>query len=633
MTSSMTESYTMTTHDPLIGQQLGDYKIVDVIGHGGMGRVYRGYDEKLQRYAAVKVFDAKGVIDAEMDEYRERFQREARSVARLRHPNIVDVYQFNQTGTLYYMAMTLVEGRDLRTVLKEHVSAGTRLNREEMLRIISDVASALDYAHAEGVIHRDVKPSNIMIMADGHAMLTDFGLALNVPEGTIGTTFGSVHYIAPEQAMNSAMAVPQSDLYSLGVVLYEILTGKVPFDDPSAMSVALKHLSDPPPPLRKYNPEITPEVEQMVLRALDKDPERRYPDGDAFVRALENALGIRDEDDETRRVVIPDWAKEQARAVAQRVADQHEPKIPPPVVANAYDETITERAAPDKDKAKDTPPLVVPGVKPRSQPEKSKPASANNRLWNVGMVAGALLVIVGGVLIFGSMNASSDNGATSTAATQTEAAAIALAVTDEPTSTDVPIDRPTATLTEDATAVPTDENTEAPTDEPTSTPRPTQTPRATVTEVSATATSAPTQVAAAVDDDAQIQLIYDADTFILLNRSSEPADISGITFVQTVEGGRPREFPTTRWDGGGASLDALPPGDCFQIFTINVLVQDTPAMCTVRHKWDQASEPRWFWVNDDPDTVFEIVRGEQIIGECRVGDGECLVNVHREDAE
>jgi serine/threonine protein kinase len=622
----MTGKTSMTTNDPLIGQQLGDYQIVGVIGRGGMGRVYKGYDEKLQRYTAVKVFDAAGVVDEDMDEYRARFQREARAVARLRHPNIVDVYQFGQINTLYYMAMTLVEGRDLRTILKDHAAAGTRLSHEETLRITSDVAAALDYAHAEGVIHRDVKPSNIMIMADGHAMLTDFGLALNVPEGTIGTTFGTVHYIAPEQAMNSAMAVPQSDLYSLGVVLYEILTGKVPFDDQSAMSVALRHLSDPPPPLRKYNPDITPEVEAMVLRALDKDPERRWPNGDAFVRALENALGITDEDEATRRVVIPDWAKDQARVVAQRVADQHEPKIPPLVVAGANAETISERAAPVAEK--DTPPPAKPAlVSPRNAP--------GSQTRHIAVAGVTLAVVVVGVLLLSSPGTGSRSEVTPTAGpvTATDAAVVALDVTDEPTDTRAPADTPTATRrpsstpTDEPAAAVTGEATEAPTATLTRTPRPSSTPRLT-----ATPTPEPAEAAVDVEQDAQIRLVYDADTLILLNDSDAPADISGITFVQPVSGGRDLEFSTRRWDGGSAALTALPPGDCFQIYTVNVLVGDTPSLCNVRHKWDQASAPRWFWISDDPDALFEVVRGEAIIGECRVGAGECRVDVRR-DAE
>src|SRR5205823_9424120 len=130
-----------------------------------------------------------------------------------------------------------------------------------------------------GVIHRDIKPSNIMLDNENRAILTDFGLALSTAEGTLGDTFGSAHYIAPEQAVSSAKAVPQSDLYSLGICLYEMLTGKVPFDDPSAMSVALKHLNEPPPPPRLYNPNISDAVEQVIFKILDKDPLLRYETG------------------------------------------------------------------------------------------------------------------------------------------------------------------------------------------------------------------------------------------------------------------------------------------------------------------------------------------------------------------
>ena len=142
------------------------------------------------------------------------------------------------------------------------------------------------------MIHRDIKPSNIMVMPDNRAILTDFGLALSVPEGTMGNTFGSAHYIAPEQAISSANAVPQSDLYSLGVVLYQMLTGKVPFDDPSAMSVALKHLSEPPIPPRQLNPKLSPAVEKVVLKSLEKEPSKRFQSGVLMARALEEAFAF-----------------------------------------------------------------------------------------------------------------------------------------------------------------------------------------------------------------------------------------------------------------------------------------------------------------------------------------------------
>ena len=280
----------MVFSDPLIGQQLGDYQIDDLLGRGGMAHVYRGYDPKLQRYAAVKVIDANLLAKDNEDEYRQRFQREARAIAHLNHPNIVGVYQFGEVGVRYYMAMVFIEGRDLGQILKEHTVNGTLMPLDEVFQVIHDIGSALDYAHEVGVIHRDIKPSNIMVTHDHRAVLTDFGLALSVPEGTLGNTFGSAYYIAPEQAISSANAIAQSDLYSLGVVLFQMLTGRVPFDDPSAMSVALMHLSDTPPSPRSVNPALSPAVEQVVLKALEKEPSKRYQSGEQMARALESAL-------------------------------------------------------------------------------------------------------------------------------------------------------------------------------------------------------------------------------------------------------------------------------------------------------------------------------------------------------
>lgn len=275
--------------DPLIGQQLGDYRILSLLGRGGMARVYRGYDDKLERFSAVKVIDAGLIAGENEDEYRQRFLREARAIARLNHRNIVGVYQFGEVDQLVYMAMAFIEGRDLGHIVRD---GGPPLTLPQIVRIMHDMAGALDYAHAGGVIHRDVKPSNIMVTPEGAAVLTDFGLALSVPEGSIGATFGSAHYIAPEQALSSANAVPQSDLYSLGVVLYQLLAGRVPFDDPSAMSVALKHLSEAPPPPRVYNSSISEGVQRVVLKMLEKEPRDRYSSGEEMVRALEAALDL-----------------------------------------------------------------------------------------------------------------------------------------------------------------------------------------------------------------------------------------------------------------------------------------------------------------------------------------------------
>ncbi|MEL6309819.1 MAG: serine/threonine-protein kinase, partial [Chloroflexota bacterium] len=235
----------MTTTDPLIGKTLGDYNIESILGTGGMARVYKGLDTNLERYAAIKVVEPQLVASTDEAEYRERFLREARAIARLSHPNIVSIYQYNQVGNLYYIAMEYAPGDNLRDVLKSYIQQGRVMPTDELLVVLQNIADALDYAHKQNIIHRDVKPSNIIVNEEGRAVLTDFGLALNAMEGTVGNTFGSVHYIAPEQAISSAQSVAQSDQYSLGIVAYELLTGRVPFDDASAMSVALKHISDP----------------------------------------------------------------------------------------------------------------------------------------------------------------------------------------------------------------------------------------------------------------------------------------------------------------------------------------------------------------------------------------------------
>jgi hypothetical protein len=277
------------TDDPLSGRQLANYRLERLLGHGGMARVYYGWDESLQRPVAVKLLDARSRQD---DTYARRFVQEARAIATWRHENIVQVYYAGAEEGLYYYVMEYIDGLDLSRLLAQHAGPGQRLPDAEVVRIGRAVAAALDYAHARQVIHRDVKPANIMIAGDNRIVLTDFGLALAAHTGTIGETFGSPHYIAPEQARNSAQAVPQSDLYALGVILYEMLTGSPPFDDPSATTLALQHVLLPPPAPRSLNPDLNAAVELVLLQALHKQPHARYPSGQALMAALAAALAV-----------------------------------------------------------------------------------------------------------------------------------------------------------------------------------------------------------------------------------------------------------------------------------------------------------------------------------------------------
>lgn len=273
--------------DTLIGVRLGDYVIQSMIGRGGMARVYEGFDEKLNRRAAVKVIEAEHGAG---DEMTDRFIREARAVANLDHPNIVGVYQFGETPHLYYLAMKLVEGETLQAILRKKRKQRKFLGSDEIVKIISETAAAIDYAHKQGVIHRDIKPSNIICSRDDRTILTDFGLLMQLDgDSTLGTAFGTPRYIAPEQAISSHRSVPQSDIYSLGIVLYEMLTGQTPFDNDSPMSLALSHISSQPPSLRTFRNDVPPFVELVVLKALEKRPENRWQTATKMADALRAA--------------------------------------------------------------------------------------------------------------------------------------------------------------------------------------------------------------------------------------------------------------------------------------------------------------------------------------------------------
>ncbi len=268
-------------NDPLIGKQLDHYRLDTLLGRGGMARVYRAWDTRLRRHVALKVMDTPLNADT-----IQRFYREAQTIANLKHPNIIGIHAFGEAAGVLYMVMPLIEGADLA----QHRQKKEAFSPQEVLRMIREVCSALDYAHARGVIHRDVKPSNILLDKDGRAILSDFGLALLTETGTRGEIFGSPHYIAPEQAISSAKAVPQSDLYSVGIILYELFTGRLPFDSDEPIEVALKHLQETIPPPRQIRPDMPAALEAVILKALSRDIPSRYQTGKALVDALQAAL-------------------------------------------------------------------------------------------------------------------------------------------------------------------------------------------------------------------------------------------------------------------------------------------------------------------------------------------------------
>src|SRR5579859_1449901 len=271
----------------LEGQTLGKYQVLAPLGAGGMARVYRAYHAPLDRYVAIKVLRGELVTEPE---FLARFRREARAVAALRHPNIVQVFDFDVQAGLYYMVMELLEGDTLKARLLQRAGP---LPLGEAGRVLVDALAGLGYAHGEGLIHRDLKPANLMLTQRGQVVLTDFGIAQIVagPKQTLtGTLLGTLAYMAPEQGLRGECS-PCSDLYALGVVLYELLTGRVPFEADTPLAILLKHANEPLPPPSALNPALPAPVEQVVLQALSKEPADRYASAEAMSAALQAALG------------------------------------------------------------------------------------------------------------------------------------------------------------------------------------------------------------------------------------------------------------------------------------------------------------------------------------------------------
>lgn len=270
--------------DALSGHVLGQYRLVERLGRGGMATVYKAYQPSLDRYVAVKVLSA---FLAQDPDFAARFQREARAIAQLNHPNILPVHDYGQEGDLIYIVMRYVEGGTLQDML------GRPLDLDTAVEIITQMGGALDYAHQRGIVHRDVKPSNILMADRNWALLGDFGLAKMIGASTritqTGIGMGTPTYVAPEQAQGTGVDA-RSDIYSLGIVLFEMLTGQVPFTGDTSLVVLLKHLKDPPPPPRQINPDIPEPVERLLLKALAKDPRDRFQRAGEMVSALQQAV-------------------------------------------------------------------------------------------------------------------------------------------------------------------------------------------------------------------------------------------------------------------------------------------------------------------------------------------------------
>ena len=345
----------------------GRYELIEKIGEGGMAVVYKGKDRLLNRYVAIKILRPEFTKD---EQFIESFKRESQASARLSHANIVGVYDVGKEGNIHFIVMELIEGKVLSEVIKEK----GRIEYKEAISIIRQVASALSLAHKNQIIHRDIKPHNILITSTGVAKLADFGIAKAVSAATIvggnNKIMGSVHYFSPEQA-RGAYVDERSDIYSLGIVLYEMLTGKVPFDGDNPVSIALMHINDPMPSLTKEVPGIPPQLEKIVNKATEKYQSNRYKTVDEMIKDLDDIEFITKVMGKDAFVVDSPDTDEVARYKKEQSSEK---------------EYVTD----------------VKPVKKERRKTDSKPSSEKNKM-TMFIIIGAVIVAVAGLIGLGSM--------------------------------------------------------------------------------------------------------------------------------------------------------------------------------------------------------------------------------------
>lgn len=291
------------------------YTILEHIGGGGMADVYRAHDNLLDRSVALKVLRSQFAND---EEFVTRFRREAQAAARLSHHNIVNIYDVGKDEDVHYIVMEYISGETLKDrIIREPLPV------EMAVRIAADIAEALENAHQNNLVHCDIKPHNILMTRAGHIKVTDFGIARAVSSATMhhtATIIGSVHYFSPEQAKGTAVGA-KSDIYSLGVVLYEMLTGKVPFNGETPISIALKHLQEEPRPVREIKPEVPPLLEAIVLKAMAKDVTNRFNDISEMIVDLKSVQNYF-RDDHTRRLSRGDFPTQVLPRIEEHIATQ-----------------------------------------------------------------------------------------------------------------------------------------------------------------------------------------------------------------------------------------------------------------------------------------------------------------------
>ncbi len=373
--------------EDLTGKQFGPYQIVAPLGEGGMAAVYKAYQPSMERYVAIKVLPRQM---AESAEFIARFKREAHLLAQLQHPHILPVFDYGQADGYTYIVMPFIQSGTLADAMRIR-----QMSLPEVGRIITQVGDALGYAHVRGMIHRDVKPSNVLIDERGNCLLTDFGLARMTDASakltSSGAVMGTPAYMSPEQGAGQPLD-GRSDIYSLGIIFYEMITGQVPYQAETPIAIVFKHIQDPLPPVRKFVPDLPEEIEMVLLKSLAKNPADRYQTAEDFVHAIELAIPAKPS---SKSIPVP----------PRPVANETFVAVPPSRPAAPASQPSYQTAPPTYQQQTPLPttppsqPASRPSYNPASLPPTAKKKQAPTSLWALAGIGVLVICAIGTVFL------------------------------------------------------------------------------------------------------------------------------------------------------------------------------------------------------------------------------------------